>query len=138
MLDIRSFKIMDLTKASGLDSIPTVVLNKCTFQVATHLTILFFSSFRKRKVHPFPQACNPCRTANYRPISSLSTLGKAVERHINHSEMSFCMIVNMVSRYKGLLLIALFQCWRDSLDDGSEVWTVAHDISKAFDKVWHW
>jgi hypothetical protein len=151
----KILKKLDMNKAEGADCIPTVVLKKCSFELALPLTKLFAHSFRKGKVpaswkfavvQPVPKPGDNKSPLNYRPISLLPVMGKVMERVVNQSIVSFLRHHNLLNdRQYGFLsersttdlLTVLFQTWTDALDSGSEVRAISLDISKAFDKVWH-
>ena len=84
--------------------------------------------------------------SNYRPISLLSTVGKALEK-IVHKHMFNFFHENQVltALQSGFVpgdstvnqLTDLYNTFCHALDEGKEVRAVFCDISKAFDRVWH-
>lgn len=83
---------------------------------------------------------------NYRPISLLSCVGKALERCIHKYVYSFLMSNNIISpSQSGFItgdsavnqLLCIYNDLWSSFDSGVTTQAVYFDISKAFDRVWH-
>jgi hypothetical protein len=83
---------------------------------------------------------------NYRPISLLSALSKALERIIHKHIFNFYKDLNFFCPFQsGFIpkdstvnqLTSIYHSFCEALDEGKEVRAVFCDISKAFDRVWH-
>ena len=89
---------IDPTKATGPDGIPGRVLRECSRELAGPVTQLFSLSFRRGVVPMLwkvasvvpvfkkPPKSNPC---NYRPVSLLPILSKAMESVVNHQLVAY-------------------------------------------------
>ena len=84
--------------------------------------------------------------SNYRPISLLSSTGKAIERcihkHLYNYVIDSGLITPLQSRFKhgdstNFQLIHTYHAFCEAVDSGKEVRAVFCDESKAFDRVWN-
>ena len=125
---------LDLSKASGPDCIPVVVLKNCEPELSYILAELF-NKFLKEScfqdcwkvssvVPVFKNVGEGSTVKNYHPVSLLSVV---VDRIVDHLEK--CGLFSISSMVLGLLdqLQIFLQVSR----------ALALDISKAFDRVWH-
>ncbi len=94
-------------------------------------------------VHKKGDGCNP---SNYRPLALLSCLYKALESILNWKIQKHLSTSDLLSdrqngfrkgRSTGDLHSLLTDSWSSSLSRFIETFSVALDISKAFDRVWH-
>ena len=146
---------LDSSKASGPDSIPVTVLQHCAPELSSILskifnlclkTCTFPTCWKQAIVVPVPKKGDLTNAANYRPISLLSILGKIFERILNdqiwkHLE-AFKLLTDVQfgfrhQRSSADLLALLTEHISQVLDKRGESRSVALDISKAFDRVWH-
>ena len=147
---------LDSLKASGLDCIPVVVLKNCEPELSYILAELF-NMYLKESCFPdclkvpsvvpvFKNAGERSTAKNYGPVSLLSVVSKVFEKLVNNG------IVDHLEKYG---LFCEFQyCFRSSrstvdllktvsdriaraFNRSMATRTVAHDISKTFDRVWH-
>ena len=147
---------LDSSKSSGPDGIPVVVLKECAPELAPVFTKVFNrcllqgefpKCWKSASVVPVPKKCNDSsHPSNYRPISLLPVIGKVFEAVINfhlvqHLEQGGLLTDKQFgfrkSRSTGDLLAYVTEYVSRILDAQGEVRSVALDISKAFDKVWH-
>jgi hypothetical protein len=151
----RSLLELDISKATGPDGIPPVVLKHCAPELAPVLCKLFAlsvtpgvcpASWRCADVFPVPKRGDRANPSNYRPISITSVLCKVMESCINVSIIRFIESHSLFSdhqygfrsaRSTGDLLAYVTHVWSSILDRGGESLVVSLDISKAFDRVWH-
>ena len=83
---------------------------------------------------------------NYRPISLLSSIGKAMERCIHKHLYNYTIDNDLITRLQSgfkhgdstnFQLIHTYHSFCEAVDSGKEVRAVFCDVSKAFDRVWH-
>ena len=146
---------IDPTKATGPDGIPGRVLRECSRELAGPVTQLFSLSFRRGVVPMLwkvasvvpvfkkPPKSNPC---NYRPVSLLPLLSKAMESVVNHQLVAYLERYHLLpdSQYgfrqgRGTadVLTTLQNEWTRTVASGGCVPIVAVDIAGAFDRVSH-
>ena len=149
----ESLDKLAVTKATGNDQIPAILLNKCSQVLTRPLTRIFRSSlkhgyfpsdWKRADVVALHKKKSKSDPGNYRPISLLSIISKVFEslicsrlkKHIdpllNKHQFGFRSGHTSMD-----LLTNMSQRWINQLAEGGEVRAVALDISKAFDKVWH-
>ncbi|MCG8111690.1 MAG: reverse transcriptase family protein, partial [Candidatus Thiodiazotropha taylori] len=84
--------------------------------------------------------------SNYRPISLLSLVGKAMERCIHKHLYNYAIENEILTPLQSgfikgdsttFQLIHTYHSFCEAVDSGKEVRTIFCDISKAFDRVWH-
>ena len=134
---------LDLSKASGPDCIPVVVLKNCEPELSYILAELFnkclkescFPDFGKVSslVPVFKDVGERSTAKNYRPVSLLSLFSKVFKKLVNNR------IVDHIEKY-GLFSDFQygFRSFRSSAFNRSAATrAVAFDISKVFVRVWH-
>ena len=147
---------LDLSKASGLDYIPVVVLKNCEPELSYILAELFnkcvkescFPDFWKVSsvVPVFKNVGERSTTKNYRPVSVLSVVSKVFEKLVNnrivdHPEkyglFSDSQYGFRSSRSTADLLTVISDRIARAFNRSGATRAVALDIYKAFDRVWH-
>ncbi len=83
---------------------------------------------------------------NYRPVSLLSCVGKAIERMVFTSLFEYFKTNFLISVWQsGFIpghstvthLVEMYHKFCQAVSDGKEIRVVFCDISRAFDRVWH-
>merc|ERR1712035_158174 len=146
---------LDPRKAVGPDGVPPIVLKNCASVLAPCLAKLFSlclststfpSCWKFAHIQPVPKKGDRSNPSNYRPIALLSCLSKTFETILNRKFLKHLSTHNLLSdhqygfrkeRSTGDLLAFLTDSWSSSLRDFGETFSIALDISKAFDRVWH-
>ncbi|CAB4038149.1 Hypothetical predicted protein, partial [Paramuricea clavata] len=144
---------LDINKAQGPDGIPARLLKETARQIAPSLTALFNKSlntgvlpcnWKLANVVPVHKKDNKEHVENYRPISLLSLISKALERcvfnkikdhvfeQINNGQHGFVPRKSCVTQ-----LIEVLEYIGRELDLGKQVDVIYLDMSKAFDRVSH-
>ena len=109
-------------------------------------TGIYTSSWKYVLVQPVPKKGERSNPSNYRPIALTSTISKVFEillnthilRHLeSHSLLSDHQYGFRKARSTGDILSYLTHVWSTSLRNYGETFSIALDISKAFDRVWH-
>ena len=145
---------LDLTKASGLNCIPVVVLKNCELELSYILAELFnkclkescFSDCRKvSSVIPvFKNVVERSSAKNYCPVSLLSVISKVFEKLVSNSivdHLEECGYFSdfqygfRSSRSTADLLTVVSDRIARALNRSGATRAVAFDISKAFDRV---
>ena len=129
---------LDLSKASGPDCIPVVVLKNCEPELSFILAELFNKCLNESC---FPDCCKVSlvvpvfknvgersTTKHYRPVSLLSVISKFFERLVNN---------RIVDHLKKRDLFSDFQYGFRAFNRSGATRAVALDTSKAFVRVWH-
>ncbi len=107
-------------------------------------TSTFPSCVKYAYVQPVPKKFDRSNPSNYRPIAVLSCLSKAFESILNRKLLKHLSTSDILSdhqygfrkgRSTGDLLAFLTDSWSSSLSRFGETFTVALDISKAFDSL---
>ena len=148
-------KLLDNNKASGPDLINPRLLKEGSEFLATKLCHIFNqsltsshfpSSWKLANVVPVFKKGDKTNSANYRPISLLSCIGKVFEKcvfkHLHNYLVNNNIIITDQSGFTPkdsavYQLIDIYDTFLKALDEGKEVRAVFCDISKAFDRVWH-
>ena len=152
----RVINCLDSSKSSGPDGIPVIVFKQLSPELAPVLSKLFNrcvsvgefpSSWKVASVVPVPKkGSDSSQPSNYRPISLLPIAGKIFEALLNKCIVDFLEGQNLLSdaqfgfrhsRSTGDLLSYVTEHVSRVLDRRGETRSVALDISKAFDRVWH-
>ena len=152
----KSIRRLDNFKAVGPDAIPVVVLKNLIAEVAPILSKLFNrclhqsvfpNSWKSSSVCPvFKNSGERCDFSKYRPISLLPIISKVFESLINNHIITHLEKSSLLSdvqygfrssRSTADILTVITDRIVRSLDSSFETRTIALDISKAFDKVWH-
>ena len=147
---------LDLSKASGPDYIPVVVLKNCEQELSYILAELFNKCLKEScfpdcwkisSVVPVIKNVGERPTAkNYCPVSLLSVVSKVFEKLVNNSivgHLEKCGLFSdfqygfRSSRSTADLLTVVCDRIARAFNRSGATRTVALDISKAFDKVWH-
>ncbi len=109
-------------------------------------TSTFPSCWKYAYIQPVPKKGDRSNPSDYRPIALLSCLSKAFESILNRKIQKHLSTSDLLSdrqygfrkgRSAGELLSLLTDSWSSSLSRFGETFSVALDISKAFDRVWH-
>ena len=104
------------------------------------------SSWKEAYVTPIFKKDDRSQPSNYRPISLLSIVGKAMERCIHKYLFNFITVNDILTplqsgfRHKDSTTSQLLHTYHticEAIDKGKEVRAVFCDISKAFNRVWH-
>ena len=110
------------------------------------LTFTYPSCWKYAYIQPVPKKGDRSNSSNYRPIALISCLSKVFESLFNRKIQRHLFICILLSdrqygfrsgRSTGKLLAFLTDSWSCSFEGFSETFSVALDISKAFDRVWH-
>jgi hypothetical protein len=146
---------LNTQKAYGPDGIPPVILKNCASVLTPCLgklfrlclsTQTFPSCWKYALIQPVPKKGDRAQPSNYRPIALVSCLSKVFESILNSKILKYLNSHNLLSdrqygfrqgRSTGDLLALLSDSWSSSLRSFGETFSVALDISKAFDRVWH-
>ena len=147
---------LDLSKASGPDCIPVVVLKNCEPELSYILAELFNKCLKEScfpdcwkvsSVVPLFKNVGERSTAkNYRPVSLLSVVSKVFEKLVNNRIVDHLEKCGLFSDFQygfrscrstaDLLTVVSDRIAR-AFNKSVATRTVALDISKAFDRVWH-
>ena len=152
----RIIKNLDTSKSSGSDSIAAIVLKKCAPELSPVLAKLyrkclsegeFPSSWKTASVVPTAKkGCDSSQPSSYRPISLLPIISKVFECVVNAHLLNYLETNQLLSdsqfgfrhsRSTADILAYLTEQVSRSLEKQGVTRSVALDISKAFDKVWH-
>jgi hypothetical protein len=146
---------LNVNKANGPDKISNKLLKETANSIAEPLKSLFEMSLASGKVPNIWKMANVTPVfkkgdrhlkSNYRPISLLSATGKILERVMFKSLYHYCCDNKLLtwrnSRFKQMdsainQLIYISDKIYKSLEKRQDICMVYLDISKAFDRVWH-
>ena len=146
---------LDLSKASGPDCIPVVVLKNCEPELSYILAELF-SKCLKESLFPdclvslvvlaFMNVEERSTTENYHPVSLLSVVSKVFEKLVNNTNIDQLEKCGLFSDFRygfrssqstaDLLTVVSDRIAR-AFNRSGATRAVALDISKAFDRVGH-
>ena len=149
--------IMDLKigKASGPNSIPTIVLKDLKNEISVILCKLFNLSFSSgvfpnvlkiSSVLPLFKKGSKLSCGNYRPISLISNISKLLEKLMYSRLYNFLNTYNCLSELQfgfrakhstSHALVSITETIREALDTGNFACGVFIDLQKAFDTVDH-
>ena len=150
---------LDLSKASGPDCIPVVVLKNCQSELSYILAELFnkchkescfpdcWNCWKVSSVVPvFKNVGDRSTAKNYRPVSLLSVVSKVFEKLVNNRMVDHLEKCGLFSDFQygfrssqstaDLLTVVSDRIAR-AFNRSGAIRAVALDISKAFDRVWH-
>ena len=147
---------LDLSKASGPDCIPVVVLKNCELELSYILAELFNKCLKEScfpdcwkvssVVPVFKNVGERSTAKNYRPVSLLSVVSKVFEKLVNNRIVDHLEKCGLFSDFKygfrssrstaDLLTVVSDRIAR-AFNRSGATQAVALDISKAFDRVWH-
>ena len=147
---------LDLSKASGPDCIPVVVLKNCELELSYILAELFNKCLKEScfpdcwkvlsVVPVFKNVGERSSAKNYRPVSLLSVVSKVFEKLVNNrivDHLEKCGLFSdfeygfRSSRSTADLLTVVSDRIARAFNRSGATRAVALDISKAFDRVWH-
>ena len=147
---------LDLSKASGPDCIPVVVLKNCEPELSYILAELFNKCLKEScfpdcwkvssVVPVFKNVGERSTAKNYRPVSLLSVVSKVFEKLVNNrivDHLEKCGLFSdfqygfRSSRSTADLLTVVSDRIARAFNRSGATRAVALDISKAFDRVWH-
>ena len=150
-----TLRVLKTGKAACPDSVNNIILKELAQPLSSPMSDLFNYSLASGKVpaswkqanvtHIFKKD-NPSDDTNYRPISLLSTIGKALEKIIHKYLYNYFHENHVITTLQsGFVpgdstvnqLADLYNTFCKALDEGKEVRAIFCDISKAFDRVWH-
>ena len=152
------FKLLSTHKvntATGPDGISSIMLRGTATTITPALTTLFNLSlssstvpdeWKMSNVTPIFKSGDASKASNYRPISLLSLISKALERCIHSRVMEFLLQNKLLSdcqfgfRPKSSTqdaLLTITRDWHQQLSTSRQVAAVFFDIRKAFDSVPH-
>jgi hypothetical protein len=143
-------------KASGLDSIPNVLIKKLPLQALNYLLniyndyawLLYWPNvFKCAKVIPIPKAGKAHdKPGNYRPISLLNTIGKIMEKlllkRIDSHTTSNSIIIDAQFGFRKSFstthqLKRVVNQLKENKTQRKSTGAIFMDIEKAFDCIWH-
>ena len=147
---------LDLSKASGRDCIPMVVLKNCQPELS-YILVELFNKCLKESCFPgywkvssvvpvFKNVGERSTAKNYRPVSLLSVVSKVFEKLVNNrivNHLEKCGLFSdfqygfRSSRSTADLLTTVSDRIARTFNRSGVTRAVAFDISKAFDRVWH-
>ncbi|XP_008551924.1 uncharacterized protein LOC103574293 [Microplitis demolitor] len=106
----------------------------------------FPSAWKRSYVLPLPKVRSPLSYADFRPISLLCTLSKALERSAHDQIVEFLTRNNKMDQFQTVLrdgsntqdaLLRFYDDVRRDMDNGMVTITVFFDFSEALDSVVH-
>ena len=147
---------LDLSKASGCDCIPVVVLKNCEPELSYILAELFKKCLKKScfpdcwkvssVVPVFKHVGKRSTAKNYCPVSLLSVVSKVFGKLVNNRIVGHLEKFGLFSDFQygfrscqstaDLLTVVSDRIAR-AINRSKATQAVALDISKAFDRVWH-
>ena len=149
----KTLQNLDPSKAHGPDGIPSRLLVECASQLSSSLHYLFNKSlalsqipagWKLANIVPLHKNGKKDHVENYRPISLLSIISKALERcvlnhilnhiqsHVHSAQHGFANGKSCTSQ-----LLSVLHTTGKNLNKGLRSDVVLMDISKAFDTVDH-
>ena len=146
---------IDLSKASGSDCIPVVVLKK--YEPELSYIAELFNMCLKESCFPdcskvssvvsvFKNVGERCTAKNYHPVSLLSVVSKVFEKLVNNRIVNHLEKCGLFSDFQygfkssqstADLLTVVSDRMTRAFNRSGATRAVVLDISKAFDKVWH-
>ena len=147
---------LDLSKASGPDCIPVVVLKNCELELS-YILVELFNKCLKESCFPdcwkvssvvpvFNNVGERSTAKNYRPVSLLSVVSKVFEKLVNNrivDHLEKCGLFSdfqygfRSSRSTADLLTFVSDRIARAFNRSGATRAVVLDISKAFDRLWH-
>ena len=140
-------------KAAGCDNLKPTFLQKGGESLFSSLCCMFNQSVKSSSfpaslkmadISPLFKKKDPLCKNNYRPVNVLTVISKLFERILSDQLTAyFIHILNCsLSAYKKgyscqHVILQMTEYWRNCLDNGDTVSTVAMDLSKAFDCMPH-
>ena len=146
-------KALDEDKATGPDKIPALLLKKCAVNISSSLCRLFNKSlscgilpseWKLANISSIPKRSPNNDVSNYRPLSLLSLISKAIERCIYnrliehvHGQIYELQYGFLRGKSTTSQLLHVLQQFLNVLEQKNQVDIVYLDFAKAFDKVSH-
>eukprot|EP00117_Sycon_ciliatum_P031201 scpid26526/ scgid24448/ RNA-directed DNA polymerase from mobile element jockey; Reverse transcriptase len=152
---LKQLRCLEVSKASGPDSISCRVLKECASELSKPLSQLFSSclshgyqptAWKVANVVPIHKRKAKGDVRNYRPVSLLCVVSKVMERIvnqqlINHLNSNTLLSANQFGFRKSIgtadLLTSLQHEWALTTSKGGTIQALAIDIAGAFDRVSH-
>jgi hypothetical protein len=152
---LRELRKLDVSKATGLDSISPRFLNdgaEALTKVITHLVNVSITNkivpncTKRAKVTPIYKKGSKLEVGNYRPVSILTSISKILEKAVHHQVENYCkenrLLYSLQSGFRSsystsTCLIYLHDYIRSEIEKGRYVGMVMLDVQKAFDSVDH-
>ena len=151
----KALKSVDVSKATGHDQLPAVVLRLCADNLAPSITTIFNASlslgkvprlFKVANVTPLHKGGSTTDPCNYRPISLLPIISRILERFV-HQQLKLFLTANDLmptSQFayrkfhstEDAVTLAVNR-WLKAKHDRLLTGIVFIDLSKAFDRVQH-
>ena len=146
---------LDLSKASGPDCIPVVVLRNCEPELSNILVELFKKCLKESRfpdcwkvslVVVFQNIGERSTAKNYRPVSLLSVVSKVFEKPVNNTivdHLEKCGFLSDLqygfrsSRSTADLLTVVFHRTATTFNRSEATRAMALDLFKAFGRIWH-
>ena len=146
---------LECSKATGLDGIGPRIFKIAAYAISPSIAMLinkstvtgiFPTQLKQAKVLPIFKGGTKSDPSNYRPISTLPTISKIFEKHINKHLMGFLNKNKLLHesqsgfQYKQSCqtgLIKLIDSWMECIDNGDMIGALFLDFRKAFDLVDH-
>ena len=143
-------------KAPGPNSVSPKLIKEAKNELAHPLSKLFNlsltlkafpDSWKQANVTAVHKKDDRCLPNNYRPISLLNCEGKLMERCVHKYISQYLKQHSIITEFQSGFqsgdstinqLVYLYNEFSKALDENKEVRVVFLDISKAFDRVWHW
>ena len=151
----KQLQTLDVTKATGHDGLPCVVLKLCAAVLSSSLATIFNTSltastmpllFKKANISPLFKHGDPSLPSNYRPISLLPVVSRVLEKHVQSQLSQFLESQSLLPltqfayrrghSTEDALTLATNR-WLKSRHDHLSSGLVFVDMSKAFDCVSH-
>ena len=152
---LKHLSNVDVSKATGSDNIGTRLLKLAASHIADDITFICNSSinsncfpdkWKEAKVSPLHKNGPIEEINNYRPISILPVLSKALEKHVSDSLTLYLNENNLLHKTQSgfrphhsceTALNFMTDSWLNAIDDGKMIGVVLVDFKKAFDLVDH-
>ena len=153
VLDV--FLYLDVSKVCGPDLINPLLLKEGSHILAHPYAVIFNrslsqgyfpSSWKEANVKPIFKKDDKSQPSNYRPISLLSIVGKAMELCIHKYLYNYITVNGILTPLQSGFrhgdsttnqLLHTYHTICEAVDKDKELRAVFCDISKAFDRVWH-
>ena len=151
----KLLKGLKVSKASGLDGIPAILLVEAADQLTFPITSIFRKSleegqipsdWRQANIIPIFKKGSKCSPNNYRPVSLTSILCKVMETLVKTKVLNHMTENQLIceeqhgftpGRSCSTQLLDTLDFWTNVLDEGGNLDAVYMDFKKAFDSVPH-
>ena len=144
---------LDNNKAPGHDEVGTKFLKMAGYCIAEHISVIlnmcirkivFPTELKRADISPLFKRNDCLNKHNFRPVNILPIVSKIFEKILGKQITDYFvnkMHVSVSAYRKGYscqhVLIYMTEYWRQALDNGENIATVAMDLSKAFDSMPH-